>query len=233
MEIFSVPRFILPPPRAVFEAALTNFDSLYRNGKITVLEASLGFSFALVLGSLLAVIFTYSTKARDVVLPIIVAFEGVPKLALAPVITVWLGTGLISKIALSALLAFFPIVINVSRGFMSVPQEVVLYAQSLCAPEWRVFFFIRVWYSIPWYLDAAKIALPAALVGAIVGEFISSQGGLGFMLLLSLGNLNMELAFAVIGVLALISLTGYMSISQVERRFAASLTISGKSDGRP
>jgi NitT/TauT family transport system permease protein len=123
------------------------------------------------------------------------------------------------KIALAALLAFYPFVVHLSRGLRAITEETEQFIRCLCVPEWKVFLKVRLAAALPSLFDALRLALPGAMIGAVVGEFVSSQHGLGHTLLVAVGGLNMALAFAALLAMALIPATGYLFLLPLERRW--------------
>jgi NitT/TauT family transport system permease protein len=216
--VAQLPTYILPPPSAVFRALVLYHRLILYSTLTTLTEMLLGLTLGVLLGLLLAVPLVYSTVLRGVGFPLLIALEGTPKLALAPIIVIWFGAGLEAKVALATLLAFFPVAVHLSRGLRAVDEEVELFVRSLCAPEWKVFWKVRLPAAVPFLFDALRLAIPSAMVGAVIGEFISSRAGLGYILLTAVGGLNMTLAFASLLVMATISASGYLILLPLEHR---------------
>jgi NitT/TauT family transport system permease protein len=151
-------------------------------------------------------------------MPYLVAFNAVPKVAFAPLIIIWLGLGIQSKIALSFLIAFFPIVVNTATGMYEIEPNLINLTRLMKAKKRQQFLKIRIPHSLPGMFDGFKIALPIAIIGAIVGEFVASREGLGHLIIAAGVQLNTELVFASILVIALGSVILYGLLAWVESK---------------
>jgi NitT/TauT family transport system permease protein len=176
---------------------------------ITLWETVAGFGLAAVIGVVMAVVIVYSPFLRSVIMPALVGFNAAPKVILAPLLVIWLGLGLESKIAMAFLLSFFPIVVNTATGLAEVEPDMLKLFQLMHASELQTFLKVRFPNALPALLDGLKIALPIAMIGAVVGEFVGAKTGLGYVILLAGGNLNTELLFAVVIVIAAMSIVLY------------------------
>ncbi|HEX6148076.1 MAG TPA: ABC transporter permease, partial [Acidimicrobiia bacterium] len=155
---------------------------------------------------------------RGVVMPYLVAFNAVPKVAFAPLLIIWLGLGVQSKIALSFMIAFFPIVVNTATGMYEIEPNLINLARLMKAKKRQQFIKIRIPHSLPAMFDGFKIALPIAIIGAIVAEFVASREGLGHLIVAAGVQLNTELVFAAILVIAVGSMVLYALLAWVETR---------------
>jgi NitT/TauT family transport system permease protein len=219
IRLADTPPYVLPSPTSVLLAFGEHQDLILRHLRITIVEVFLGVGLGVFAGVLVALAMATSRTVRHLVYPLLLAFEGVPKIALAPIIVVWLGTGLVSKVALAALLPFFPVVVQLTRGLRAIDEHVYLFMHSLQPSRWRLFWKVRLPAATPSLLDALRLAVPLAMIGAIVGEFISSSGGLGFLILFAIGNLDMALAFAVLIVIAVISGLVHPAVTMLEHLY--------------
>ena len=207
---------VLPSPESVFAAFVQWFPLLLREGWVTLQETVLGFLLALAVGIPLAVAIANSRPLNLMFYPLLVALQSVPKVALAPIIMVWLGTGLESKLAIVWLVAFFPIIIDTAAGLRSTPRELIELARSLKATRWQVFYKVQFPAALPFVLTGAKVAITLAVIGAVIGEFMGASEGLGYLLLSATSQLNTPLAFAALFALSFLGLGVYAVIELIE-----------------
>lgn len=213
---FSVPTAVLPTPDKVAVAFVHRFDLLLSEGWVTLQETVLGFALALGIGLPLAVAIANSRRLNLMFYPLLVGLQSVPKVALAPIVLVWLGTGLESKLAIVWLVAFFPIIIDTAAGLKSTPRELVELARSLKASPWQLFYKVQFPAALPFVLTGAKVAITLAVIGAVIGEFMGSSAGLGYLLLSATSQLNTPLAFAALFALSFLGMAVYAVVELVE-----------------
>lgn len=213
---FNVPTAVLPTPDKVFAAFVQRFDLLLREGWVTLQETMLGFALALGIGLPLAVAIANSRRLNLMFYPLLVGLQSVPKVALAPIVLVWLGTGLESKLAIVWLVAFFPIIIDTAAGLKSTPRELIELARSLKASPWQLFYKVQFPAALPFVLTGAKVAITLAVIGAVIGEFMGSSAGLGYLLLSATSQLNTPLAFAALFALSFLGMAVYALVELVE-----------------
>ncbi|MBN9084602.1 MAG: ABC transporter permease [Rhizobiales bacterium 62-17] len=214
--LFSVPEVVLPSPGQVAVAFFDSFGVLMREGWVTLVETVLGFALAMAVGLPLAVAIANSRPLNLMFYPLLVALQSVPKVALAPIVLVWLGTGLESKLAIVWLVAFFPIIIDTAAGLRSTPRELIQLAHSLKASPWQIFYKVQFPAALPFVLTGAKVAITLAVIGAVIGEFMGSSSGLGYLLLSATSQLNTPLAFAALFALSFLGLGVYAVVELVE-----------------
>jgi NitT/TauT family transport system permease protein len=219
--------YILPAPSAVARAALLHGPLLLSAARVTFVEMVVGLSVGTLVGITLAVIFTQSRTVRDVGFPLLIAFDGTPKVALAPILIVWTGLGLTPKIVLAAALAFYPVTVHLTRAMSSVDEEVILFVRALQPQTWRLYQKVFFPAAVPALFDALRQAIPLAMVGAVIGEFIASEEGLGHALLTAVNTLNMALGFAAFLLMSMISAGCYLMLRPFERRFLRWLPSTG------
>jgi len=182
----------------IVSTVASDFGSLLAHTAVTMAEAVTGFALANVLGFGLATLFAHSQTAQRAIYPYAIALKTTPVVAIAPLLVVWFGTGIVSKIIASALICFFPILVNATRGLRAVDQEAVDLFQSLAASKAQVFAKLRLPNSLPYVFSALKISTSLSVVGAIVGEFVGAQRGLGYLILVSSYHLESNVLFAAI-----------------------------------
>ncbi len=212
----AVPAYLVPSPGAVVETMWTQRELLARHGWVTTVETLLGFGVSAVIGILLALVITFSKPVARTLYPLLIASQAVPKIAIAPLFVVWLGFGLTPKVLIAFLVAFFPVVIDTTIGLRAVPDEMIKLAQSMGAKPWRTFWKIRLPYALPNIFGGLKVAMTLAVVGAIVGEFVGADSGLGYLIPVSGHNLQVPLLFAAIVSLVVLSLALYFAIEVLE-----------------
>ncbi len=212
-----VPSYILPSFLQVVKAFYSNFETLVYHGFFTLSEAVVGFVFALIFGFLLAILFYYSRSANLFFYPYVVGLQGFPKEALAPLFILWFGYGIFSKMFTAFLIAIFPIIVNTMKGLDQSPEIVIEEFKVWQAPESFIFKEVRVWYALPFVLSAAKVSVTLSFIGAVVGEFIGADRGLGHLINLSRSQLNLDLLFACLLTLFLMSVIMFLMVNIVER----------------
>jgi NitT/TauT family transport system permease protein len=213
---FDVAPAVLPRPTLVLDATIANWRLIVSEGWITLLESLYGFILAFVLGVPLAVAIAGSRTLNLMFYPLLIATQSLPKVALAPLILVWLGTGIESKLAIAWLVAFFPIVVDTATGLRNTPAEFLDLATSVRANAFQTFWKIRFPAALPFVISGSKVAITLAVIGAVIGEFIGSNEGLGNLLLVANSQVNIPLAFACLIGLSVIGIGLYAAVAAVE-----------------
>lgn len=220
VRAFSIPAFILPPPSNIFLALYRGFaSSLYFSHiGVTLAETFLGFALGSVLAFSLGVAVALSRRVEYFLYPFIVMFQAMPKVALAPLVIIWFGLGITSKIVAAALVAFFPLMVNTIAGLRSADEDRVNLMRSLAASRWQIFWMLQLPNAMPYIFAGLEIAMIFALIGAIVGEFVGATAGLG-MLIQSM-NFTMDVAgqFSILLILSALGLTLSGLIGVIRRR---------------
>ena len=201
---------ILPPPTEIFATAAAKFPVLVHMSVVTSYEFVLGFILAAVVGLPLGALIVYSRPAEMTFYPLLVAFQTIPKAAIAPVLIVWLGTGVTSKILIAFAISFFPIVVDTIIGLRSTQPETIYVV---------LFWHVRLPNALPAIFGGLKVASTLAVIGAIVGEFVSSDSGIGYLLLVANGELDTRLVFACVLVLTVLGLVFFFIIDALEKVF--------------
>jgi NitT/TauT family transport system permease protein len=195
-HVFHINKVILPSPLEIAVAFARNYARLFRETGITMLESTLGFVLGVVGAYLLAICFVYSRLIQEAVYPYAVALKSTPLIAIAPLLVLWFGNGLLSKIVMSALVAFFPVLVNSAIGLTAVDPEALDLMKSLSASGWQVLTKIRIPNSLSYLLAGLKIASSLAVVGAVIGEFTGATEGIGHLINTSSYYLETPLMFA-------------------------------------
>jgi len=217
VRVLSIPDYLLPGPWTIFQASGGRLGALASNTLVTVQEILAGFVLGAGLGAALAVAISLIAPLRTVLLPTLVALQSVPKVALAPLMVVWLGIGIAPRVAMAALFCFFPVLINTLAGLTKVEPTMVELAVVLRATPWQQFRKIALPHSLPYLFDGMKIAMPLAVVGAIVGEFTSAERGLGNLILVASSQVNTPLIFAGLFAITVVALILFGAIQILER----------------
>lgn len=201
VRVAGVPEFLLPKPSRIVEFMVANAELLWRHGQATILATLLGFALAIAFGVAVAAAIVWSEPFERAVYPLIVMTQVIPKVAIAPLIIVYLGFGLEPKIFLAFLVSFFPVVINTALGMRSVDRELLELLVSLRATKWQIMHKVRWYRALPHLVEGAKIAITLAIIGAIVGEFSAGNVGLGYLIVASSSSVNTTMSFASLFVL--------------------------------
>jgi NitT/TauT family transport system permease protein len=212
-----VPRYILPTPLAALDELWTRAPLLAQHGAVTLQEIALGFGLAVLVSVPCGLAVAFSRSVERMVMPVLVFTQLIPKIALAPLFIIWFGFGLFPKVFMTFLLSFFPIVIDAVVGFRSLDQEIVYLTRSMGLSPWQAFRKVRLPHALPNIFAGLKVSITLATVGAIIGEFVGSDRGLGYLLLVAGGDLRTELLFATLIVLTAIGLVLYYLMALLER----------------
>lgn len=210
---FAIDRLILPLPTEVFFALIHNFGSLLKHGGITLFEAMLGFLLGGGAGFILGTLFYFSSTIRQALYPYAIALKAVPLIALAPLIVVWCGTGLMSKVVLAAIISFFPILVNTVQGLASVEPEALDFMATLSANRWQTFRKLNLPHALTSIFAGMKISCTFSVVGAVVAEFIGSTQGIGYIIKSTSYYFETDLMFAGILIAACTGLIFFSIIS--------------------
>ncbi len=216
VRIRHIPDVLLPAPSAVAVRLWETLPFLLQQAVPTTLETIAGFLISLVLGISLAVLVSASRLAREALYPNIVFFQLIPKIALAPLFIVWLGIGSPSRVTFSVFISFFPVVVATLTGLTSVDRDLLRLCQAVGARGWKVYTQVRFPAAVPHIFSGLKIAITFSMIGVIVGEFITAQAGLGYMILFAASQAEMALIFAAIVLLCVIGLALYALVVLAE-----------------
>jgi NitT/TauT family transport system permease protein len=216
-RVLRIPRFIMPAPS---EIAVEAWEWRYRfigHSWVTLYETLGGFALSIVLGVPLATLIVYSPWMRRALYPLIVLLQAVPKIAVAPVLLLVIGYGEIPKMIVAFLVAFFPIVVDTATGLAATPPELLELSRSYRASAFKTFVKVRFPMALPFFFSGLKVAITLAVIGAVVGEFIGSDKGLGYVILSATSYWKTELAFASMILLSLIAIVLFGAVCLVER----------------
>ena len=213
-----LPPYILPPPSRVAVVLVQRFDLLVEQAVWTASEMLLGLALGLVLGATLAVIFAASAAWRRWALPLVIVSQAIPVIAIAPLLVLWLGYGMASKVAMAALVIFFPVVSSLYDGLRRTDPGWLELARTMNAPPRAVLLQIRLPAALPAFASGVRIAAAVAPIGAVIGEWVGASAGLGFLMTQSLARGQTPLAFAALTILCLLGLALYTAADRLARR---------------
>jgi len=212
-----IPVVILPPPVEIAAELLRNLPILLHHAIPTTLDSLMAFTLATALGVGLAVAITYSPLLRDTLYPNLVVFQLIPKVALAPLFVVWLGISSESRVAFATFISFFPVVISAAVGFSNTEASTLRLCRSLTASEWQSFVMVRFPFALPAIFSGMKIAMTMAIIGVIIGEFISAKAGLGYYILYASSRMETGVIFAALFVLCVIGVSLFGAVALAEQ----------------
>ncbi len=214
---FNVPTYLLPAPTLVVERTAEWARELPLHTWVTLYETLAGFALAIVVAVPLAVLIAYSPFLQNSIYPLLLITQSIPKVAIAPLLLLWLGTGDLPKIVVAFLVAFFPIVVDTATGLNSVPPELMDLIKSLSANQWQIFRKIRFPWALPFFFSGLKVAITLSVVGAVIGEFVGSDRGLGYLVLIASSHINTGLAFGAMVLLSVMGIVLFALVNLAER----------------
>jgi NitT/TauT family transport system permease protein len=212
-----VQSYLVPSPGRTLQVMVDKRGYIGHHGWVTTYETLLGFAIAVVVGVLVAMIMVYSTSVERTLYPILLFAQVVPKVAIAPLLVVWLGFGLAPKVVVAVLIAFFPVVISMVTGLKAVDPEMIQLSATMGAGPLQTFTKIRFPASLPYLFSGLKVAVTLAVTGAVVGEFVGANEGLGYVIQQANGNLDTPMLFAGLLVMSLIGVVLFVLVEFAER----------------
>jgi putative hydroxymethylpyrimidine transport system permease protein len=217
VRIDHTPRWFLPPPSAIARTIARDRDLLSHNAWITLREVLIGFAVAVVAGVVVAVAIDASRIVERALYPIVIASQAVPIVALAPLLLIWFGHGLLPKVIVTALIAFFPIAVNTVDGLRSADRETLDLLRTLGGGRWTQFRLVKLPGALPFLFSGARVGVAVAVIGAVFGELVGAEAGLGHLMTLSGANLRTDRVFASVVVLAIMAVGLFVLVGLVER----------------
>jgi NitT/TauT family transport system permease protein len=223
--LFNVSTWLLPSPVTIWAVFLKDASMLGRH----IVATGAGAVGGLIIGSLggiaLAILMVQSRLLERILMPLLVIDQSIPKLALAPIFVIWFGAGMASRIFIAIVISFFPMIVNTVRGMKSIDTRVNQLMETLSATRWSILIKVRMPNAVPYIFVGLKVAVPLAIIGAVVAEFMQADSGLGYVVLIAVGNVNTPLVFVAVLLMAALSLGLFALVSIIEayilrRRFA-------------
>jgi len=208
---------ILPSPAQIADYFVRRNQLFLKHMWPTLIQTVLGFGLAVVGGILLAILVSLTEVGKRGIMPLLVVAQIVPKIAVAPLLMLWFGLGDLSRILIAFLIAFFPIVINTVSGLGSVREEIALLGRAFARGRWEFFWKIQFPHALPYIFDGMKVSITLAIIGVIVAEFVSSQSGLGYLIMFANGRLDTVMMMTSIAVLSFVGLALYGVIALAAR----------------
>jgi NitT/TauT family transport system permease protein len=216
IAVFKVPQYVLPSIPQIWDALTQQWGPLWEGTRTTLYETVIGFLIAAVAGVGIGVAVAFSSIARKMLYPLVLGANAVPKIALAPVFLIWFGFGQLPKDMIAALVAFFPIVISTTQGLREIDPDMLHVARVSRASALLMFWKIRLPLSVPSLFSGFKVGISLALTGAVVGEFVAGNAGLGYIAYNAESVQDTALAFAAIFLLVILSLVVFYAVELAE-----------------
>ena len=220
VTIFEIPDYLLPAPQAVAARIVKEWPLLVKHGVYTLLSVLTGFASAVAIGVPLAFAIVLNRGMERVAMPFLVMSQTIPKVAIAPILVVWLGFGIGPKLVIIALICFFPITVNTLDGLRSVDPDLLKMMRTLDASRMQTFRRVEGPSALPYFFSGAKIAVAVAVIGAVFGEWAGSSSGLGHLIQQASAQLQTARTFAAVVVLSALAIVLFGLLAVIERRVA-------------
>ena len=214
-----MPKYIAPAPTIILQRLVDDYPILWNHTLRSLEEVMIGYAAGIILGFLIGLAVVYSPLMERALYPLVVASQTVPHIALAPVLVLWFGFGITSKVIIVTQVTFFPIVIATVDGMRSIDPELLLFSRSLSASEWQIFRKIRLQASLPYFFTGIRVSAPYAIIAAIIGEWIGANEGLGALMLRAQHMLMTDLMFATVVVMSLVGIVMFLAVGLLQRAF--------------
>lgn len=218
-RVFNVPAFLVPRPSAIWADTLKNIGPVTMHTLATAKTTLLGFAASLIVSLPLAILLTASPMIANAVYPLLVLTQSIPKVALAPILVVIFGTNELPRIIVTFLVAFFPLVLSIAAGITSVPPELIELGRACKASRWRALWRIRLPYAVPFIFSGVKAAITLSVVGAVVGEFVNADKGLGYLIVTATAFFQVPLAWGALVLLSLMGIVLFQAVVIIEQVF--------------
>ncbi|MEX0591802.1 MAG: ABC transporter permease [Xanthobacteraceae bacterium] len=217
VHVFAIPAYVLPPPTEIVAKIFEDWRIIFPHLQVTLFEIVAGYALAAVVGFLLSIAIVYSRAFRRGVLPLIVAAQTIPVIAIAPILVIWFGYNYVPRIIITALVAFFPLTISIVTGLQALEAEFINFFRSLNATGFQMFLKLRLPAALPNIFAGLKVATTLAVVGATISEWVGASAGLGYLMAQDSAQLNTTRVFSSLVVLGLCGMAFFASVGLVER----------------
>jgi len=217
VRLWAVPKWLLPAPSVIIMTLVVSRELLLDHTLVTLLEVVVGFGLSLLSGVLLACGIAASRTLERALYPFVIASQMVPIIVIAPLLLIWVGYGLTPKIIVVALTAFFPIVVNMVDGLKSVDPDAVNLLRTMGASHWQIFVKVQVPTSLPFLFSGLRVAMAVSVIGAVIGEWVGSSQGLGYLMIRSKPQFLTERVFAAIVILSVMGLALFVLVGVIEQ----------------
>jgi len=218
VRVFDLPVFLLPAPSVIWQASTEQVGTLFGHTVVTLRTVLYGFFVSVLISLPLAVVITSSQWLANVIYPVLVLTQSIPKVALAPILVIALGANELPRIVVTFLVAFFPLVIAVATGLMSAPKELIELGRSYRGSGWQILMRIKLPFAVPMIFSGLKVAVTLSVVGAVVGEFVNADAGLGYFIVTSTAFFETPLAFSALIILSFMGILLFQLVCILERR---------------
>lgn len=218
-RVFSVPAYLVPTPSAIWVDTWKLAGQVSMHTLATTQTTLLGFLASLIVSLPLAVLLTASPAVANTVYPLLVLTQSIPKVALAPILVVIFGSNEMPRVVVTFLVAFFPLVLSIAAGIASVPPELIELGRACRASRWRELWRIRLPYAVPFIFSGLKAAITLSVVGAVVGEFVNADKGLGYLIVTSTAFFQVPLAWGALVLLSLLGIILFQAVVIIEQVF--------------
>ncbi|CCE09292.1 ABC transporter permease protein [Bradyrhizobium sp. STM 3843] len=217
IRLFKIPAYQIPAPADVVAVLRSDWPELLRQSWPTTYATVCGFLLSALFGIPVAMVIAGSKTVESYVYPLLVFSQSVPKIAIAPLFVVWFGFGIIPKVISAFLLGFFPVVVSAVQGFKSVDPDMVDLARAMQGSRFQVFRAVNLPHALPAIFSGLKVSVTLAVVGAVVGEFVGSNSGIGYVMQRSIGTFDLPTMFAALVILALLGVVLFWIVDRIER----------------
>ena len=218
-RFFGVPAYLVPAPSAIWTDTLKLIGPVSVHTLATTQTVLLGFLASLIVSLPLAILITASPAIANTVYPLLVLTQSIPKVALAPILVVIFGSNELPRVVVTFLVAFFPLVLSIAAGITAVPPELIELGRACRASRWRELWRIRLPYAVPFIFSGLKAAITLSVVGAVVGEFVNADRGLGYLIVTSTAFFQVPLAWGALVLLSLLGIILFQAVVIVEQVF--------------
>jgi len=220
VELFEIPGYLLPSPLAIARALIKDYPIFLDHTLATLSVIAIGLFFGITTGLILALLMSQSEAlAKSLYVPIL-ATQTTPTIAIAPILIIWFGFGLLPKVIVITIFSFFPVLVNTLAGLQATSRRMELLMASISASKWQVYRHIKIPMALPHVFAGFRLAAAASVIGAVVVEWVSSVKGLGYLLILYQARLNVDKAFATLIVLMVLGVTVFAITAVIEQRFS-------------
>jgi NitT/TauT family transport system permease protein len=218
-RVFEIPSFLLPSPLVIVKAAFdVSLDQWWSHISATLEVTLIGFIISILISLPIAIALTNSRFLSRTLLPILVVIQSTPIVAVAPIIVVTLGAGLLPRVVITCLITLFPLVISTATGLVATPAELIELSRSLRASRTREYLQIRLPFAVPYIFSALKVGITLSVIGAVIAEFVAAERGLGYLILFSTSSFKVPQAFAALAVLVTASLLLFQLVVVLQRK---------------
>tara|TARA_B100000686_G_C16760220_1_gene958159 strand:- start:1399 stop:2259 length:861 start_codon:yes stop_codon:yes gene_type:complete len=219
VQIFAIPVYLLPAPSVIWTDTTSMASTIGKHALATLGTVIMGFLISFAISLPLAVFMTSSPVISSAIYPLLVLTQSIPKVALAPILVVMLGANELPRLVITFLVAFFPLVISIAVGLMAVPEELTELGRSFKASKFQELYRIRLPYAVPFIFSGLKVAIALAVVGAVVGEFVNADKGLGYMIITATAFFRVPVAFGALILLSVMGVVLFQIVVIIERVF--------------